>query len=209
MNSKEDTYEESGIGTEQIGFGDTPAIVVIDLQKAFTDPDCPLGSNLDETVANTVELLKTARQLGIPVYFTRVVWRADYRDAGIFGIKGAPDGDHLTADSDFSDLDSRLPVDESDHILEKKQPSAFFGTELNTMLTTEGCDTVIVTGATTSGCVRATVVDACSYGYRPIVPRECVGDRAPDPHKSNLFDMNAKYADVLPLNEVTQQIQGG
>lgn len=202
-----ETYEVTGIGVDRIGFGESPAIVVVDLQQAFTDPKCPLGSDLDDTVLSTVTLLETAHSLDVPVYFTRVVWRDDYRDAGIFSVKAAPEGDHLTADSDYSTLDPRLPVAESDHVVDKEQPSAFFGTELNTMLTADGVDTVVIAGATTSGCVRATVVDACSYGYRPMVPRECVGDRAADPHEASLFDMDAKYADVLSLDEVRRQLR--
>lgn len=200
MSDKEEIYEESGI-TGDIGFGDTPAIVVIDLQTAFTDPECPLGSELDETVAANADLLETAREHEVPIYFTRCVYREDARDGAVFAEK-IPSTAELTRDSEWLEIDPRLDPDERDHIVEKQQPSGFFNTELDTMLTYEGVDTTVITGATTSGCVRATVTDACSHGYRPIVPEECVGDRAEDPHEANLFDMDSKYADVMDLEEV-------
>lgn len=204
MGDTEEIYEESGI-TGDIGFGDSPAIVVIDLQTAFTDPACSLGSDLDETVEANADLLETAREHDVPIYFTRCVYRDDARDGAIFAEK-IPSTAELTRDSEWLEIDPRLGPSDSDHIVEKQQPSGFFDTELDTMLTYEGIDTTVITGATTSGCVRATVVDACSHGYRPIVPEECVGDRAEDPHEANLFDMDSKYADVMDLEDVKRMI---
>lgn len=205
MTDKEAIYEDAGI-TGEIGFGESPAIVVIDLQTAFTDPECPLGSDLDETVEANAELLETAREHDVPIYFTRCVYREDARDGAIFAEK-IPSTAELTSDSKWLEIDPRLTPTDEDHIVEKQQPSGFFDTELDTMLTYEGIDTTVITGATTSGCVRATVVDACSHGYRPIVPVECVGDRAEDPHEANLFDMGSKYADLMDLAEVKSSIR--
>lgn len=198
--TKEEIYEEAGI-TGEIGFGDSPGIVVVDLQTAFTDPECPLGADLDETVEANAELLAVAREEGVPIFFTRCVYREDARDGAVFAEK-IPSTKELTRDSEWLEIDPRLDPSEDDHVVEKQQPSAFFDTELDTMLTYEGIDTAVVTGATTSGCVRATVTDAMSHGYRPIVPVECVGDRAEDPHEANLFDMGSKYADLMTLDEV-------
>jgi maleamate amidohydrolase len=197
-DSIDDIYEDAGI-TGEIGFGDSPAIIVVDLQTAFTDPACSLGSELDKTVEASAELLGVAREENIPVFFTQCVYRDDTRDGAVFAEK-IPSTKELTRDSPWLEIDPRLAPTEDDHIIEKQQPSGFFKTELDTMLTYEGIDTAVVTGATTSGCVRATVVDACSHGYRPIVPVECVGDRAEDPHKANLFDMGSKYADLMHLD---------
>ena len=205
MTDKEDIYEDAGI-TGEIGFGDSPAIVVVDLQTAFTDPDCSLGADLDETVEANAELLSAAREHDVPVFFTRCVYRKDGRDGAVFAEK-IPSTTELTPDSEWLAIDSRLNPTEDDHIIEKQQPSGFFQTELDTMLTYEGIDTVVVTGATTSGCVRATVVDAMSHGYRPIVPIDCVGDRAEDPHEANLFDIGSKYADLLDLGETIEELR--
>lgn len=200
--TKDDVYEEAGIGGE-IGFGESPAIVVVDLQTAFTDPECPLGSDLDGTVEANAELLGVAREHEIPIFFTRCVYREDARDGAVFAEK-IPSTRELTRGSPWLEIDPRLNPTEEDHVVEKQQPSGFFETELDTMLTYEGVDTTVITGATTSGCVRATVVDACSHGYRPIVPVDCVGDRAEDPHEANLFDMGSKYADLMSHDDVTE-----
>ena len=202
---KRDIYREAGI-TGAVGFGDAPALVVVDLQTAFTDPACPLGADLDDTVVATAELLETAREVGIPVFFSRCVYRDDSRDGAVF-VNKIPSTGELTPDSRWVEIDPRLNPTDDEVVIKKQQPSAFFNTGLQTMLTHERVDTVVVTGATTSGCVRATVVDACSHGYRPIVPVECVGDRAEDPHEANLFDMGSKYADLMERREVEQHLR--
>lgn len=200
--SKEEVYRESGIGVESLEPGDSPAVVVVDLQTAFTDPDYALGSDLDETVEATARLVDAAHENDVPVFYTRVVWREDYRDGAVFAIKAAPSDDGLVEGSEYLEIDPRIDVVDEDHIIDKDQASAFFDTELDTMLTFENVDTTIVAGATTSGCVRATVVDACQHGYVPLVVEDCVGDRAREPHEANLFDMHSKYAEVVDLDEV-------
>lgn len=202
---KEQIYEEAGI-TGAVGFGDSPAVVVVDLQTAFTDPACPLGADLDDTVEATAQLLTVAREADVPVVFTRCVYRKDRRDGAVFAEK-IPSTEELTSDSEWVELDPRLAPPDDAVVIEKQQPSAFFETGLDTMFTYEGIDTVVITGATTSGCVRATVVDACSHGYRPIVPIQCVGDRAQEPHEANLFDMGSKYADLLDRQDVEGRLR--
>ena len=203
-DSKTDVYERAGMTTE-LGFGDYPAVLIVDLQRGFTDPESPLGSDQDDVVKATDCLLKAARANDVPVFFTRCVYRDDLRDGAVFTEK-VPTAEALTADSKWTPIDSRLDVQKADHLVDKQMPSAFFETELDTMLTYEGVDTVVVAGATTSGCIRATVVDACSHGYRPMIPKTCVGDRAPEPHEANLFDMGSKYADVLDLETVVTEL---
>jgi nicotinamidase-related amidase len=204
--STDDVYERAGM-TNELGFGDRPAVLVVDLQRGFTHPKSPLGSDQDAVVSATAELLTVAREGDVPIYFTRCVYREDLRDGAVFTEK-VPTAEALTVGSEWVDIDSRLEVRPEDHVVDKQMPSAFFETELDTMLTYDGVDTVVVAGATTSGCIRATVVDACSHGYRPMVPRECVGDRAEEPHEANLFDMGSKYADVLSLSDVVSSLTG-
>lgn len=198
-------YEAAGI-TGEIGFGERPAVVVVDLQTAFTDPACSLGSDLDDTVEATADLLDAARDCDVPIFFTRCVYRPDAAGGAVFAEK-IPSTEELTRDSEWIEIDPRLDRREDEPIVEKHQPSAFFGTNLDTMLTHARVDTTVVVGATTSGCVRASVVDACSHGYRPIVPPECVGDRAEDPHEANLVDMGSKYADLLDRDAVEDRMR--
>ena len=193
-------YEQKGFG-RLVGFGDKPALLIIDYVTGFTDPACDLGSNFDAEVAATAEVLDAARKADIPVIYTVVMFTKGMRDAGYF-VKKAPALKNLEEGSHWTEIDPRIAPVTGEHIVVKKYASAFFGTNVGSLLTSSGCDTVIVTGATTSGCVRASVVDSLQYGFRTIVVREGVGDRAPGPHEANLFDMHAKYADVVSKEDV-------
>ncbi len=169
--------------------------------KGFTDPDMPLGSNLDAQIEAQKPLLAAAHDRRIPVIFSTVMYHeADIRDAGIWGLKqrGALT---LTADSEAVKIDPRLDRRPDDSVLVKRYASCFFGTDLVPRLTSRQVDTLIITGCTTSGCVRATAVDAVQNGLRPMVVREAVGDRSMAAHEQSLFDLNAKYADVVSLDE--------
>jgi nicotinamidase-related amidase len=191
-----------------VGYGESPVLIVIDLQKGFTNADSPLGSDLSGVVEWTNELLDTAHAAETPVVFTRIVTRhPDGADLGAW-VEKASTLMELAEGTEWVEIDDRLHVQDNDYVLEKKQASAFHETELDSMLAAWGVDTAIVTGCTTSGCVRATVVDACSHGYRTIVPKESVGDRAPEPHEANLFDMHKKYADIRPVTEVLDYLNG-
>lgn len=200
-------YERASMDT-RVGYGTTPALVVVDLQVGFTDSESPLGGDLTGVVDRTNDLLDAAHDTDVPVVFSRIVsTHPDHADFGIWQAK-IPRLDTLKAGSTWVDIDERLAREERDHVLDKRQASAFHETELASMLVAWGVDTVVVTGCTTSGCIRATVVDACAHGYRTIVPGEAVGDRAPEPHESNVFDMDAKYADVRPVGEVADYLRG-
>ena len=180
------------------GFGSRPAVVVVDLLEGFTDPESPLGADLDDVVASTRTLLDAARDAGVPVLFTTVVYDdANERAAAVF-IRKVPALRVLRPGSRWIEVDARLGRRDDEPVLAKAFASAFFGTPLASMLV--GCDTLVVCGASTSGCVRATVVDAVQHGLAPIVPRECVGDRWPDAHDASLFDIEAKYGDVVPMS---------
>jgi nicotinamidase-related amidase len=187
------------------GFGSRPAVLVVDLLKGFTNPESPLGADLDVVVESTRRLLDCARDAAVPVIFTTVVYdEANERAAAVF-MRKVPALGVLRPGSRWIQVDGRLGRRDDEPVLAKAFASAFFGTPLASMLT--GFDTLVVCGASTSGCVRATVVDAVQHGLAPVVPRECVGDRWPAAHEANLFDMQAKYADVVSLSEALDAVQ--
>lgn len=200
-------YEHAQLG-HKLGFGKKPALIVVDFQLGFTVPEqSPLAGNLSAEVAATNELIAAARKKDIPVIFTVVGYDPHRQDdAGLWPEK-APSLRMLTIGSDLVKLDPRLNQEPGDLVITKKYASGFFGTYLASTLTMQSVDTAIVTGCTTSGCVRATVMDALANGFRPIVPIECVGDRAQEPHQANLFDIGAKYGDVMPLQEVLEYLE--
>ena len=192
-------YRRQGLGGP-VGFGDRPALLVVDFTNAFADPARFGGGNIAEAIANTRPVLEAARRAGLPVAFTRVVYASDGSDAGVFTQK-APGLLDLTEEAEGSQIVAELTPEPGEHVIRKTQPSAFFGTDLAPWLLGRGADTLVVTGATTSGCVRASVVDAMSYNLRAVVVRDCVGDRALGPHEANLFDMEQKYADLVVATE--------
>jgi len=202
----EEFFRQRGFGIK-IGFGERPALIVIDMLKGFTDPAMPLGAKLDNEIAAQKPLLEVAHARGIPVIFSTVFYEeADIRDAGIWGLKqkGART---LTAGSEAVKIDPRLDMQPNDILLVKKYASCFFGTDLVPRLNSRRVDTLIITGCTTSGCVRATAVDAVQNGFRPMVVREAVGDRSVAAHEQSLFDLNAKYADVVSLDETLHYLK--
>ena len=203
---KRKVYERARLG-ERVGYGKSPAVLVVDLQIGFTAPEIsPVAGELGTVIAATNRILAAARGAGAPAYFTVIGYDPEFPDdAGLWPKKG-PYLRTLTLGSDLVKLDPRVERLPSDLVLVKKQASAFFGTPLAPMLTAKGIDTAVVTGCTTSGCVRATIVDALGYGFRPIVPREAVGDRADEPHEASLFDIDAKYGDVVPVDEVLEYL---
>jgi nicotinamidase-related amidase len=197
-------YSRSGIG-KRSGFGSRPALVVVDLQNGFTDPSCAVGGDLTEVVAATARMLDAFRTARLPVAFTAVGFHSTGSD-GAAWLRKMPGLGALVEGTHWCQIDPRVRPREGEPVWVKRASSAFFGTPLQTFLIGHGVDTLIVTGCVTSGCVRATVVDAVSYGYRVVVPRECVGDRADGPHAWNLFDIDSKYADVEPLERVLEVI---
>jgi maleamate amidohydrolase len=197
-------YSRSGIGN-RVGFGGRAAVVVVDLQNGFTDASCPVGGDLDAVVAATRRLLDAARGLGLPVAFTAIAFQEGTLDAEPW-LRKMPGLRELVEGTTWCQIDSRLEPRPGELIVRKRAASGFFGTSLASFLASADVDTLVVTGCVTSGCVRATVIDAVSNGYRTIVPEECVGDRAQGPHEWNLFDIDAKYADVEPLDRVLEQL---
>jgi maleamate amidohydrolase len=196
-----DPWVSRGYGQGSIEPGERPAVLVIDLQYAFTDPAFPMGGAelVERAVQNTARLLELARRAGVPVYQTVVAWRDDGSDIGLWPLK-LPQLREVTLESRWAQVDERVWED-SDVLIVKKWPSFFHGTPLLSLLTAARHDTVIVTGCMTSGCVRATVVDAFSYGYRTLVPEDCVGDQAREGHESNLRDVHRRYAEVTSSEE--------
>jgi maleamate amidohydrolase len=193
--------------TARLGFGRAPALLVVDFMRAFTDPDCAFGSELDDQVEQTVALLSVARARQLPVLFTSASYDApDLADAGLWATK-VPASATLRSGSPEVELDPRLERREDEALVVKKYASAFFGTDLATRLTTAGADTVVIAGCSTSGCVRASAVDALQHGFRPMVVREAVGDRNPAAHAQSLFDLDAKYADVVSVGDALAELE--
>jgi nicotinamidase-related amidase len=189
------------------GFGESPALIVIDVNLGFTDPASPLVCDLEEVVDAIRKLLDEARRADIPVVYTTVSYsEGDKRTAATF-IDKVPALLTLQAGSRWVEIDPRIAPRADEPVLNKLFASAFFGTPLASLLASAGCDSLIVTGASTSGCVRATVVDALQHGYRPIVPRGAVGDRNPDAHEANLYDIDAKYGDVVSVDDVVAHLE--
>jgi maleamate amidohydrolase len=185
----------------RVGFGERPALVVVDMNVGFTDPSSPLACPLDRVVVVIKELLRQSRAAGVPVLYTTVAYDEEGRRAAAAFIDKVPALLTLEAGSRWVEIDPRLAPLPGEPVLTKRFASAFFGTELASLLAAAGRDCLIVTGASTSGCVRATALDALQHGYRPLVPREAVGDRNPDAHEANLYDIDAKYGDVVSAEE--------
>lgn len=200
MNAELDIYKRQGFGNSS-GFGARPALLIVDFQAGFADPAVLGGGNIAAAVECTAGLLAAFRRLGLPVAYTRVVHADDGADAGIFCLK-SPANLKLTEHAPEGQIVAKLAPRPGEYIVRKQQPSAFFGTGLQSWLTMQRVDTLIHTGCTTSGCVRASVVDGLSYNYRNVVVTDCVGDRAIGPHEANLFDMGQKYADLMRRDEV-------
>ena len=197
-------YERAGLG-RTVTLGDRPAVLVVDFSCGFTDPACTLGSDLTAEVGATKHLLDSARGKGLPVVFTTIGFEPSLKDGGLWLQKVPALGD-LQVGGHWVDIDPRLELRDDETVIVKKGASAFFGTNLAAVLVSQQVDSVILCGATTSGCVRATAIDLLQNGWPTLVPRECVGDRAKAPHDANLFDIQAKYADVVSLDDVLRYV---
>ena len=192
---------------ERGGFGRHPALAVIDMTLGFTDPESPLACDLEEPIANIQKLLEAARRAQIPVIFTTVAYgEGDKLTAAAF-IDKVPALLTLEAGTRWAEIEPRIAPRGIEPVLNKLFASGFYGTGLVSALTAARVDTLIITGASTSGCVRATAVDALQYGFRPVVPREAVGDRNPAAHEANLYDIDVKYGDVVPVEEALKYLE--
>mgnify|MGYP006266335469 CR=1 FL=1 len=204
MSELEANYAHAYEG--RLGFGARPVLLVVDMVQAYFEPSCPLYAEVDDALAATIALIDAAREATIPVIYTNVVFHPGGVDGGVF-FRKVPVLESFVAGNPLGDWPEGIAPREDELVISKQYPSAFFGTSLAATLTSAGVDTVILCGLTTSGCVRASCVDAVSHGFIPIVVAEACGDRHPAPHEANLFDMNAKYADVVPLDEALTQMR--
>ena len=197
-------YRQKGLAGG-LAFGRRPAVLVIDFVNGFTDPRSALGSELDDELVATAALLEEARTRGLTIVFTTTVYRSDLQDAGVF-IEKVPALALLVAGSDAVEVDRRLGMRDDEVLVTKQYASAFFGTSLTSTLTARGVDTLLIAGCTTSGCVRASVVDALQCGFRPFVVEDCVGDRSRDAHRANLLDIQGKYGEVISIDRAVSLI---
>jgi maleamate amidohydrolase len=201
-----EVYAKAGLGAS-VTLGSRPAVLVIDFSCGFTDPECSLGSDMTEAVEQTRRVLDAARAKGLPVIYTTIGFDASLKDGGLW-LQKVPSLADLQVGGRWVEIDPRLEPREDETIVMKKGASGFFGTNLAAILISQGVDSVVLCGATTSGCIRATVVDLLQHGWPTIVPRECVADRAQAPHEANLFDIQAKYADVVPVERALAYLEG-
>jgi maleamate amidohydrolase len=202
--SEDDIYTKQTFG-RKIGFGHSTALLVVDFVNGFVDPEIFGGGNISNAVDATVPLLEFFRSQQRHIVFTRIVYADDAADAGIWCEK-VPRLRELKEQATASQVVKALAPHEGELIVRKTQASAFFATSLSSVLIAKGIDTLVIAGATTSGCVRASVIDAMSWNFRPIVAKDCVGDRALGPHEANLFDMGQKYADLLSGREIIARL---
>ncbi len=206
MRDESQVYQRQGFGA---GLGVQPPIglLIVDFVNGFADPGSFGGGNIPGAIDRTVGLLATARERGWPVAHSRIVYADDDSDANIFSAK-VPGMLGLKEHSPASAIVDALAPKAGERVVRKNVPSAFFGTDLAPWLTQRGVRTLLVAGCVTSGCVRASVVDAMCWGFRPVVVEDCVGDRAIGPHEASLFDMRQKYADVLSLQALHALLPG-
>lgn len=207
VNEEVETYERQGFGAD-LEISPPFGVLIVDFVNGFADPDAFGGGNIRDAIEKTTQLLAFARAHDWPVAHSRIVYADDSADQNVFSQK-VPSLLTLTEDDPGSAIVEELAPVAGELIVRKTVPSAFFGTPLASWLTQRGVNTLFVAGATTSGCVRASVVDAMCCGFRPVVVEDCVGDRALGPHHANLFDIAQKYAMVLPLKSVLVAASGG
>lgn len=204
-DSREDNY--AGVFDGKIGFGDRPAVIAIDFTYAYTTPGSPLfADGVVSAVAESVELLAAARRAHVPIIYTKVLYHPSGADGGVF-VQKVPFLRKLVPGEPLAEIDDTVAPEPNDLVIVKNYPSCFFGTSLISMLHAQAIDTLVLIGCSTSGCVRATAIDGVQYGFRIIVPRECVGDRHDGPHDANLFDINAKYGDVVAKSEAVDHFR--
>ncbi|MBB3771281.1 maleamate amidohydrolase [Angulomicrobium tetraedrale] len=203
--SASDNYR--GVWGHRIGFGARPAVLMIDFMKAYTTEGAPLfAPGVVAAVAQAPRLLEAARAASVPVIHTNILYHApNCADGGVW-VKKAPVMTAMVPGNPLAEFCEGVEPAPGEPVFTKQYASAFFGTSLGSMLHVQGVDTVILAGCSTSGCVRASAVDACQNGFRTIVVRDCVGDRHDGPHEANLFDIDSKYGDVVTLDEALQAL---
>ncbi|MGI9116962.1 MAG: isochorismatase family protein [Gaiellales bacterium] len=211
MSEEPDTTQSVDSVYARAGFGfrgprgTRPAVVVIDFSRGFTEAQFPTGSDLSDQVRAAAELLDAARASGVPCLFTTIAYDRG-EETRLAWLRTAPGLAVLAAGTELVDLDPRLERRDDEPLIVKKGASGFFGTDLADQLRVIGVDTVVLCGATTSGCVRASAVDAVQSDFAVLVVRDAVGDRAQGPHEANLFDIDAKYGDVIDVAEAIDYV---
>ena len=203
--SDELTENYRGAFDGSLGFGKAPALILVDFVEAYFDKDSPLYAGVEDALSSALRIREAARTAGIPIFYTNVAYEEGGADGGVFYRK-VPALEVFVSGNPLGDWPDCLEPAEDEIVITKQYPSAFFGTSLAEMLDAKGVDTLIITGVTTSGCIRATCVDAMSHGFVPIVVADACGDRHSAPHEANLFDMNAKYADVVDEHTVIEHL---
>jgi len=189
-----------------LGFGKKPALILVDFVQAYFEENSPLYAGVDDALASALRIRDAARNAGVPVIYTNVVYQKGGIDGGVF-FRKVPALAAFVEGNPLGGWPLGLLPAEDELVISKQYPSAFFGTSLAATLTATKVDTLIITGLTTSGCVRATCIDTVSSGFIPIVVEDACGDRHEAPHAANLFDMNAKYADVVDEKTVIKQLK--
>jgi nicotinamidase-related amidase len=188
------TFDEGFAG--ELRPGRRPAVLAVDLMRAYFEPGSPLCLPAPDCLASAARVLRAARAAGVPVIHTRVEFAKDGSDGGVF-VRKVGALRNLFGGGPLSELMPEVAPTEGELVLTKQYASAFFGTSLASTLVAQGVDTVVIVGVSTSGCVRATGVDAVQHGFIPLVVKDAVGDRTPQTHEANLFDLQAKYAEVV------------
>jgi len=206
MSDDDLTQNYRGAFDGSLGFGGSPALILIDFVEAYFAKASPLYAGVEDALAAALRVRDAARAAGIPVIYTNVVYEPGGADGGMFYRK-VPALAVFERGNPLGDWPEGLEPAAGEIVISKQYASAFFGTSLASTLTANGIDTLIITGVTTSGCVRATCIDTISHGFIPVVVREAVGDRHEGPHEANLFDMNAKYGDVVDAGVVIEYLR--
>ncbi|MDV3253151.1 isochorismatase family protein [Devosia sp. BK] len=206
MTEQDLSQNYKGAFGKRIGFGKEPALIMIDFVEAYFDPSCSLYAGTESALESGLRLQAVAREVGVPVIYTNVVYNRTALNGGRFYQKSMT-LHHFLEGSPMGAWPKGLVPSEDELVISKQYASAFFGTSLASTLTSLGIDTLIHTGVSTSGCIRATCVDCNSHGFIPIIVREAVGDRHPAPHEANLFDMDAKYGDVVSEAETISYLR--
>lgn len=200
-------YARAGFG-QALPWGTRPALVLVDLIRAYFEPGAAFFLGSDDCLTAAARMLATARQAGIPVVFTRVEYDSDGVSGGLF-VRKIPALRRLVAGDPLGEIMPEVEPGDREIVVVKQYASAFFGTSLTATLRVLGVDTLIITGVSTSGCVRATAVDALQHGFVPLVVRQAVGDRDAGPHEAALFDLRAKYAEVVDEEDVLAWLNAG
>jgi maleamate amidohydrolase len=203
--SEDLTENYRGAFDGRLGFGKAPALILVDFVEAYFNKDSPLYAGVEDALSSALRIRAAARAAGVPIFYTNVVYQEGGNDGGVFYRK-VPALEVFVRGNPLGAWPDGFEPAEGEIVISKQYPSAFFGTSLAAALNENGVDTLIITGVTTSGCVRATCVDAMSCGFIPIVVADACGDRHAAPHEANLFDMNAKYGDVVDEVFVIEQL---